>query len=274
MLALLAAAICLAISVPLVLVVGRGGRVLEIDVPWTLAEAAQRQVTIAGGLAGFAVTGMVLLVTLARDRAEIQTDAFNATVFMFLTAYLFFVAAAFLFALLPKTDPDGSHPPRIQFALAATLQFRSVIIAWFALRPLMQTFGLDVLADYSGGALTFSLCLGGIFVIAVLYGVGVITLREALVLPAVATIGWVTVTVLAMTAVPELQSTRSSLYLTAALYGLNVFTFLHFSIGLLVTMVEGVQVLYGRHSARLCLIDLQCTMVLLSFLWMSIIGIL
>ena len=75
-----------------------------------LREVAGRIVVISGGLAGFAVTGMVLLVTLARDRAEVQTDAFNATVFMFLTAYLFFVSAAFLFAFLPRADADGKQP--------------------------------------------------------------------------------------------------------------------------------------------------------------------
>jgi hypothetical protein len=73
---------------------------------------------------------------------------------------------------------------------------------------------------------------------------------------------------------PELQSTKSSLYLTAALYGLNVMTFLHFSLGLLAGMFDRVQALSTRYSRDLTLVNTQGTMVLLTFLWMSIMGIL
>jgi hypothetical protein len=258
--------------VPVIVYAGRNSP-LHRDVLWSLPEAASRQVIIAGGLAGFAVTGMVLLVTLARDRADVQTDAFNAVVFMFLTAYLFFVASAFLFSLLPKEDSDGSQPARTQFALAANLQFRSVMIAWFALRPLMQTFGLDVLADLAGGAITASIALGGMLTIGVFRGIGLLTLREALLLPVLTTLVWVTVGSLAVTVLPELQSSDSSLYLTAALYSLSVLTFVHFSVGLLACSVSAVRRLATPFFRPLCLIDIQATQVLLAFLWMAVMGL-
>jgi hypothetical protein len=271
-LALVAAVVSVVLAIPLILYSGRGGELYSRETPWPLTDASQRQVIIAGGLAGFAVTGMVLLVTLARDRADVQTDSFNATVFMFLTAYLFFVSAAFLFAFMPKADPDGT-PPEIQFALAANLQFRSVMIAWFALRPLMQTFGLPTLADLVGGAITFSLYLGGTFLIAILYGIGVITLRQAILLPIVAGVAWGMTAVLANWFIPELQSGRSALYLTAGIYGLNVLTFLHFSIGLLANVIDRVDQLSRAYSRKACLIDIQSTMIMVAFLWMAIMGI-
>jgi hypothetical protein len=272
--ALVAALICLGLSAVMIVWCDSGNRFYDREIPWDFRELASRLVVIAGGLAGFAVTGMVLLVTLARDEADAETDSFDATVFMFLTGYLFFVSAAFLFAFLPRVDADGKQPARIQFGLAANLMFRSVMIAWFALRPLMETFGLGVLADFTGGAITFSLALGGIFMIAILYGIGVITLRETVILPAITTVVWVSITVLALTVLPELQSTKSSLYLTAALYGLNVMTFLHFSLGLLAGMFDRVQAFSARYSRDLTLVNTQGTMVLLTFLWMSIMGIL
>ena len=272
--ALIAAAICLALSAVVVIRCDSGNRFYEREIPWDLREVAGRLVVVSGGLAGFAVTGMVLLVTLAKDEANAETDAFNATVFMFLTSYLFFVAAAFVFAFLPRADADGKQPARIQFGLAANLMFRSVMIVWFALRPLMETFGLGVLADFAGGAITFSLALGGIFVVAILYGIGVITLRETVILPAITTIVWVSVSLLALTILPELQSTKSSLYLTAALYGLNAMTFFHFSLGLLAGMFDHVRAFSTRYSRDVTLVDTQGTMVLLTFLWMSIMGIL
>ena len=251
-----------------------GNRFYDREIPWDLREVAGRIVVISGGLAGFAVTGMVLLVTLARDQADVQTDAFNATVFMFLTAYLFFVSAAFLFGFLPRADADGKQPARIQFAVAANLMFRTVMIVWFALRPLMETFGLGVLADFAGGAITFSLALGGVFVMAILYGVGAITLRETFILPAISTVLWVSISVLALTVAPDLQSSKSTLYLTAALYGLNMLTFLHFSLGLMAGFMESIRVVCVRYSRDISLVDTQWTMVLLAFLWMSIMGIL
>jgi hypothetical protein len=272
--ALVAALICLALSAVVIIWCDSGNRFYDREIPWDFRELASRLVVIAGGLAGFAVTGMVLLVTLTRDEAEAETDLFDAPVFMFLTGYLFFVSAAFLFAFLPRVDADGKQPARIQFGLAANLMFRSVMIAWFALRPLIETFGLGVLADFTGGAITFSLALGGIFMMAILYGIGVITLRETVILPAITTVVWVSVSVLTLTVLPELQSTKSSLYLTAALYGLNVMTFLHFSLGLLAGMFDRVQAFSTRYSRDLTLVNTQGTMVLLTFLWMSIMGIL
>lgn len=271
--AVAAAVVCLCLASLVIVVSDPGNQFYEREIPWDLKELTARLVTIAGGLAGFAVTGMVLLVTLERDQVDLGTDAFYATVFMFVTAYLFLVSAAFLFAFMPRADADGKQPARIQFALAANLMFRSVMIAWFALRPLMQSFELTVLADFSGGAITFSLALGGVFLMAILYGIGVITLRESILLPALSTLVWVVVAMLALDVLPELKSSKSTLYLTAALYGLNVLTFFHFCLGLLAGMFERVRVFSVRYSRDVCLVDTQSTMVLLAFLWMAVMGI-
>ena len=270
---MVAALISAGIAVPLVLFIGRHDRVSGRDMLWNLAETAGRQVIIVGGLAGFAITAIVLLVSLARDRADIESDSFNATVFMFLTAYLFFVASAFLFSFLPKEDPDGSQPARIQFVLAGNLEYRSVLLAWFGLRPLMQTFGLDTLADLTAGAITASMLLGSLFGLAIFHGIGVITFREVVLLPVISGVAMVIVAVLARTAVPELQSTSSSLYLTGALYGLNALTFGNYAVGLLSSMVEGIGRHVGRHYRLVCLADMMATMILLGFLWMAVMGI-
>ena len=272
--ALAAAIICVVLASVVIVLCDSGNQFYDREMPWDLKDLVGRLVVIAGGLAGFAVTGMVLLVTLAKDRLDTRTDSFDATVFMFVTAYLFLVSAAFLFAFMPNKDVDGQQPARIQFALAANLMFRSVMIAWFALRPLMQSFGLSVLADFTGGAITFSLALGGVFLMAILYGSRVITLRETILLPALSTLVWVLVAMLAIYVLPELKSSKSSLYLTAALYGLNMVTFSHFCLGLLANMFDRVRAFSARYSRDVCLVDTQSTMVLLAFLWMAVMGIL
>jgi hypothetical protein len=272
--ALVAAAVSLAVTIPIVSTLGRGSRTSISDIPWSLPELAQRQVIIAGGLAGYAVTGIVLLVTLARNQAEIESDFFNALVFMFITAYLFFVSTAFLFALLPPEDADGSQPARVQFGIAANLMFRSVMIAWFALVPLMQTFGLDILADFVSAAMTSSMCLGTIFALGVFHGIGIVNLTEVVLLPLTSALAAVVVGVLALTAVPELQSARATLYMTAALYAVNALTFGHFAVGLLANTVDVVRRVAGPYSRRACVIEIQVTMVMLMFLWLAVMGIL
>lgn len=82
------------------------------------------------------------------------------------------------------------------------------------------------------------------------------------------------ISLLALTVAPDLQSSKSTLYLTAALYGLNMLTFLHFSLGLMAGFMEGVRVVSVRYSRDISLVDTQWTMVLLAFLWMSVMGIL
>jgi hypothetical protein len=272
--AMVAALVSAGIAVPIVVVAGRNSRVAGRNMLWNLADAAGRQVIIVGGLAGFAVTGIVLLVSLARDRADIASDSFNATVFMFLTAYLFFVASAFLFSFLPRIDPDGEQPARIQFVMAGNLEYRSVLLAWFALRPLMQTFGLDTLADLTAGAITASMLLGSLFGMAIFHGIGVITFREVLLLPLLSAAAMISVAMLSNSVLPELKSTQSTLYLTGALYGLNALTFGNYALGLLSSMVEGIGRRIGRYFRLVCVADLQATMILVAFLWMAVMGIL
>jgi hypothetical protein len=272
--ALVAAAVCLAVTVPIVTVFGRGPRTRAQDIPWNLNELAGRQVIIAGGLAGYAVTGIVLLVTLAGDRADVETNFYNALVFMFITAYLFFVSTAFLFALLPRFDVDGTEPARVQFGIAANLMLRSVMIAWFALIPLMQTFGLDVLADFVSGAMTSSLMLGTLFALGLLHGIGVLNLGEVILLPLTSALAATIVGVLAMTVLPELQSPHATLHITGALYVVNALTFGHFAVGLLANTVDAVRRVAGPRSRRACVIETQITMVMLLFLWLAVMDVL
>lgn len=129
-------------------------------------------------------------------------------------------------------------------------------------------------ADFGGGAITMSIAVGGLFVIAILRGIGVLTLSEMVILPVVTTLAWLVVGVLAVTALPALQSSKSALYLTAGLYGLNVVAFVHFAVGLLAVTVPSVRRLVGPYTRRVCVAEIQATMIMLAFLWMAVMGIL
>ncbi len=122
-----------------------------------LADVAGRHVSILGGLAGFAVTGMVLLVTLGRNLPDASGTSFTTLLTMFFVAYIGFLGTSLMFANITDAEASGSFDvPAAIFAAATVTQFYTVAIGWFALRPLFETFGLPRLADLAGWILAAS----------------------------------------------------------------------------------------------------------------------
>ena len=135
------------------LVAGRNF-VAQRDPTVNLADIAARQVGLMSGLAGYAVTGMVLLVTLGRSISDPSSTTYTTVVTMFFISWMAYAATAFLFANMSDHDEENRRQPRhgfdvpaAQFAgAAATLEF-AFGMGWLALRPLFQAFGLGRLAD-------------------------------------------------------------------------------------------------------------------------------
>src|SRR5438477_4048809 len=171
---LVAAAIGLAIVLR---VARRGAARLDLH-PWLLAETAKLHVTIMGGLAGFAVTGIVLLVSLARDRAGIEAASFDTVLVMFTVAYFYYVGNAFLISYLPHPETSGDLVPRVHFSLASTIEYRTLFVSWFALRPLFDTYGLHRPADVLAVLLPLSLALGSVVIAMAADGLGLMRLQE------------------------------------------------------------------------------------------------
>ena len=185
---------------------------------------------------------------------------------MFITAYLFFVSTAFLFAALPRKDIDGVEPPRLQFGIAVNLMFRSVMTAWLALVPLMQTFGLNLLADFVSVAMTSSMLLGTLFILGILHGIGVINFAEVFLLPLTSALAAAAVGLLALTAIPELQSARATLHITASLYAISALSFGHFSLRLLANSIDVIRHVMVPYSRSAAVAETQITMVMVMFL--------
>jgi hypothetical protein len=152
------------IGLMIVLAAGRRGSAQRGSYPWMLAETANLHVGIMGSLAGFAFTGIVLVVTLARDRPGVAESSLDTVVVMFLVAYLFWVGNAFLISYMPHVDTSGDLVPRIHFSLASTIEYRTVFVSWFALLPLLEANGLGRLAYVLYFLLPASLLLGSLII--------------------------------------------------------------------------------------------------------------
>lgn len=154
--------IAAAIGLVVVLAACDRGSVQRDKYPWILYDTAKSHVAIIGGLAGFAFTGVVLVVTLARDRPGVADHSLEIVIVMFLVAYLWWVGNAFLISYIPHDETSGELVPRVHFSLASTIEYRTVFLSWFALLPLLEANGLGrlayVLYFLLPASLTFRIC--------------------------------------------------------------------------------------------------------------------
>jgi hypothetical protein len=263
--AVIGVAVVLALSGPEVGPIGRH--------PWALDETAKSHINILSGLAGFAFTGVVLVVTLVRDRTGAADTALDIVITMFLVAYLWWIGGAFLISYLPSAEEAGGAAPGIHFSLATTLEYRTVFLSWFALLPLLQANGLGRLAPVLYFLLPASLLCGSVLVSMATDGLGLLRVRETYLSAFVAIALTLAYGGLVRFAVPGARSGYSSLYLALVVFCINGVGFALASLTPLSARYPGVGRFFARHGKRIVASDMQLTMVSLSFLWLSVVGI-
>lgn len=254
-----------------VLGVSRRGSTLRDDYPWPLDEVSKLHVNTVGTLAGFAFTGVVLVVTLARDRTGAAGVALDAAILMFLVAYLYWIGSAFLISYLPHIRTSGDVVQRVHFSLASTIEYRTVFLSWFALLPLLQANGLSRLVPILYFLLPVSLLLGSLLLAMAADGLGLLRFKETYVSAAVAAaltltyggIAWI---------LPGIRSPYSSLYLTIAIFCVNGAGFAFAALTPLAPRYDGVKRFYEQYGRRIIIADMQLTMVSLAFLWLAVVG--
>ncbi len=262
-----------AIGVPTALYLARGRSARLEAHPWQLYDTAKVHVTIMGGLAGFAVTGIVLLVSLARERADVATASFNTVVIMFVVAYFYYIGNAFLISYLPHRDQSGDVVPRVHFSLASTIEYRTLFVSWFALRPLLETFGLERPAKILAILLPLSLALGSVLIAMAADGLGMIRVKETYVSAALGT-GLVLLYGSALWLfMPGARSHNSALYLTLVIFCINGLGFAVATVTPLAARYPAVERFFTRHGRGIVIADMQLTMVSLSLLWLAVVGL-
>jgi hypothetical protein len=147
--------------------------------PWALSALAGSHVGIMGGLAGFAVTGIVLIVGLAPGQSAPATTMLSTVVIMMLVAYFFYVGNAFLFTyLLPSREMSKNVPPRVHFALGSTLEYRTLFVSWLALMPLLDAYGFVLPRQVLGWLVPASMVFGAVIMTMVTANVGLMRIKE------------------------------------------------------------------------------------------------
>jgi len=262
-----------AIGLAIMLRVTRHGKARLVDHPWLLAETAKLHVGIMGGLAGFAVTGIVLLVSLAHDRSDVAAASFDTVVVMFIVAYFYYIGNAFLISYLPDPGSTGELVPRVHFGLASSIEYRTLFVSWFALRPLLETYGLSRPAQVLDVLLPVSLALGSVILAMAADGLGLMRLKETYISAAVGTGLALIYAGIVRFAAPHASTVNSTLYVTIAIFWVNGIGFALAALTALAPRYPGLAYFYQRHGRKIVIADMQITMVALAFLWLAVIGI-
>jgi hypothetical protein len=245
-----------------------------------LAELGGRHVGILSGLAGYAVTGMVLLVTLGRDLSDTAATAYTTVVTMFFISWMAYAATAFLFINLaerpPPRDAEGATGSAFdvtaaQFAGAAvTLEF-AFGLGWLALRPLFQAFGLQRLADLTAlvvivvaaasyGLVAHHLHRSG-------YGAG----RVLVAIPSLAILATLAYT--AASSVMNLRTPDSTLSLIVMGFTLGAIAFMGLTTLIVTAAHERSARFLARYGRYLILGYAQAVVLLVAFLLASVLGL-
>jgi len=264
-----------AAAVGLVVVLTASGRgpVQHESYPWILYDTAKSHVGIMGGLAGFAFTGVVLVVTLARDRPGIADSSLDTVIVMFLVAYLWWVGNAFLITYIPHKETCGDLVPRVHFSLASTIEYRTVFLSWFALLPLLEANGLGRLVYVLYFLLPASLLCGSVLISMAADGLGLCRFGETYFSALVGTVLALGYAAIVVFSIPNARSPYSSLYLAIVIFSINGLGFALAALSPLSPRYPSINRFYKKHGRRIVVADMQLTMVSLAFLWLSVIGI-
>jgi hypothetical protein len=179
----------IAVSVAIAATVIAAGprQVTRRDESLEIGDIAARQVSVIGGLAGFAVTGIVLLVTLSRNLPDASTTSFTTILAMFVVAYMGnFAASTQLTHVSTRLHPAGFDLGAAQFA-GATISQYYVFVGWLALRPLFETFGLTLMAELVVYFLIAAVTVGYAPLASVVHRCGFATIRMIVLMPVLAT---------------------------------------------------------------------------------------
>jgi hypothetical protein len=259
------------IGVAAALYVARLGAVRRREYPWLLEEVAKLHVGIVGILAGFAFTGVILVVTFAHERNAAGGVSLDTVIVMFLVAYLYWVGAAFLISYLPHISGGGDFMQRVHFSLASTIEYRTVFLSWFALLPLLRANGLGHLIPSLYFFLPASLFIGSILLAMATDGLGMLAIKETYASAAVAALLALLYAAIVAFIGPGARSSYSGLYLAVIIFCINGLGFGLAAITPLAARYAGIKRFYDRFGRQIVVADMQLTMVSLTFLWLAVV---
>ena len=206
------------IAVGAALVAAGPHHVVKRDPSFELEDVASRYVPILGALAGFAITGIVFLVTQARNVPDPGETAFTTVLAMFVVAYMGYFSSSVLYANVSHRADDSPFDLAAAQYAGASVSLFAVFIGWLALKPLFETFGLTRIADLTGWLLIGAIAIGYSLLASALYRSGYASARLTALLALFAIVGTVSYAIAIALVAPGARTPDATLSLTVVAF--------------------------------------------------------
>ncbi|MFN8631070.1 MAG: hypothetical protein U0838_12385 [Chloroflexota bacterium] len=254
------------------LIVAGPRHIVRRDPTFALEDVAGRQVSILGALAGFAVTGVVFLVTQAKNVPDPGGISFTTVLTMFVVAYMGYFSTSVLFAnVSPRLETGAFDLPAAQYA-GASISLFAVFLGWFALKPLFETFGLTQVATLTGWFLVGAVAVGYGVLGGALFRSGYASARQIALLAAFAVIGSLVYAVVAAL-VPGLRAAEATLALTVTAFLAGVPAYLAMTLLPIAAHRAGLAPILASRWHLAVLAYAQAVLVLTGFLLLAVLGL-
>lgn len=261
------------VCVAVVTLVARPYRLATPDPTLDIGVIASRSIEILSALSGFAVTAIVLLVTLGHAAAEARGESFTALLAMFVTAYIGYIATAFMYAFLSSSKAEGARLDAhvAQYAIATVFFYITIFIGWFGFRPLFLTFDLPAMVDLVSWLLVMTLLGGYALVASTLYRIGYVSLRLLFLQPLTTIVTMGAYAVVAANQ-PALRSSGAILDLTLLSFVIGAVAYVSFH-ALPLLVERDRQDRLTRYVPIVVVAFAQTALVLLSSLLIAVLGV-
>ena len=215
-----------AIAIGAALLVAGPHHVVKRDPTFELEKVSDRLVEIMSALTGFAVTGLIFLVTQSNQVPEPNGTSFTTVLAMFVVAYMGYYSSGVLIANVSHRAKDPAFDLAAAQYAGASISLFSVILGWFALKPLFETFGLTTIAGLTGWLL-LGATIGGYGLLAsALYRTGYASARLTVLIGVFAAVGILVYAIVIGVLAPSLRSAEATLALTITAFVAGIAAYL------------------------------------------------
>jgi len=241
--------------------------------PWDLADLARRQITILSGQAAVAITSLVLLITLAHNSPNVASEPFSNLILIGVVAFISFVGAAIQFMILPDELPENRSVVRVLFQVGALQEYRTLMLLWLALKPLVDAFGLHDPAAALVWLLGGTALVGWLGVASSGYRLAIISKLPAFVVPTICVLAGLLGAV-ALRLGPlgtETAASDSVLPLVIACWVFNEIAFTYAAVAPVVAEGDGGRRWIDRYGPVYSLADIGGSVAMLAILWVMLL---
>ena len=261
------------VAIAAALLVAGPRHVVVRDPTFELDEVSARQVPILGALAGFAVTGVVFLVTQAHNVPDPGSTSFTTVVTMFVVAYMGYFSSSVLFANVSHRASDSSFDLAAAQYAGASISLFSVFLGWFALKPLFETFGLVTIAQVTGLLLIGAVVVGYGLLATALYRSGYASARLTALIAGFAAAGTLVYALVVGVLAPNLRSPESTLGLTIVAFIAGVPAYGAMTVLPILARRPGLSPILAERWHLAIVAYAQGVTVLIGFLLLAVLGL-